>query len=252
MLLLLLLFLCLLHTSSLILPTTSIIRMSTALHSTPPTPTPSENTSGNPEIPLASINTVNARLQQQLSKSLDVNEGLTSTGSVRSKLSLRVKKTIDASRGPRKSDAEREKAIAYAQDLNGVDPYTTTLIGLATMASGYVLLQVTTGFLVPHFYNEWAVPDDAPYAFQRAAGAVRTTIVGCAALLTGFTGITGCGVTALGVRVGVGVARGELDPTLIKDRFKDNKKGAKLPDIIGLMTGKANKRGQDGDDPFGY
>ncbi len=201
---------------------------------------------------MAETNTINSRLQAE------VEEAVTKQRGPRSKIGERLRRALKEERGQRKSDEERLASIEAARDLNGVDPVLTTALGLLSIGAGVAIYSFLASFIVPHFYSYWAVPDDAPYAFKRATGAFRTGVVAGMTLMSGFCGLAGVGVTALGLRVGVGVAKGELDPTKISDRDKlsrDSSGNVQIPDIWGLMTGKKNVIVPDENnpnDPFGY
>ena len=41
----------------------------------------------------------------------------------------------------------------------------------------------------------------------------RNLVVGISSLATGFTGVIGVGLLAMGIAVAIGVAKGELDPS---------------------------------------
>ena len=51
------------------------------------------------------------------------------------------------------------------------------------------------------------------YPIQRGAVVARNLVVGISSLATGFTGVVGLGLLAMGIAVAIGVAKGELDPS---------------------------------------
>lgn len=152
----------------------------------------------------AATNTVNSRLMAELrAQESDVRVGPTS----------KFGRTL-ASLRPERTEAERAASLAEARDLNGVNPVIAVTASLVALAMGFGLWTLTT--YLGTLFATHPVDLDAPYAFQRVAGVFRNAVMGLASLLSGFFGVTGLGVLLLGLRVGYGVATGELDPTPIK------------------------------------
>ena len=117
-------------------------------------------------------------------------------------------------------------------------------------------LWTLTQFLAEVFATH-PVSADAPYAFARLASVFRNLVMGLSSLASGFFGVTGLGVFLLGVRVAIGVSKGELDPTPIKKQTLGGSRDddIQLPNVWDLMMGKKpGRRGQkanDDNNPFG-
>ena len=63
--------------------------------------------------------------------------------------------------------------------------------------------------------------------------------MGLFSLASGFFGVTGMGIFAMGVRVAYGVAKGELDPTPVtKKSSGGGEDEIQLPNAWDLMMGK--------------
>jgi hypothetical protein len=95
------------------------------------------------------------------------------------------------------------------EDLNGINPVTTIAFSVLPMGMSYGLIQLTT-WLSEHFAIDQI--DSPIYPIQRGAVVARNLVVGITSLATGFTGVVGLGLLAMGIAVAVGVAKGELDP----------------------------------------
>jgi hypothetical protein len=95
------------------------------------------------------------------------------------------------------------------EDLNGINPITTILFSVFPMGMCFVLIQVTS-WLSTHFAINQV--GSSIYPIQRGAVIARNLVVGISSLATGFTGVVGVGLLAMGAAVAVGVAKGELDP----------------------------------------
>ena len=96
------------------------------------------------------------------------------------------------------------------EDLNGINPVTTIAFSVLPMAMCYGLVLLTK-WLSEHFAIDQI--DSSIYPIQRGAVVARNLVVGIASLATGFTGVVGLGLLAMGIVVAVGVAKGELDPS---------------------------------------
>ena len=171
----------------------------------------------------ASTNTVNQRLLQELDEISDKQRN-----GPRSSLT----KKIGFVR-PQKTDAERQAAIEEARNLNGVNPLVPLLGGAVALALAYGLWQATqqtAGYL-----GGQVVPDN--YVAQRASLVGRNVVIGLLALASGFFGVTGLGILLLGLRVSLGVASGELDPTPLPTK-------SKIPDNVWDLMLNKNVRGR--------
>ena len=96
------------------------------------------------------------------------------------------------------------------EDLNGINPVTTITFSVIPMTMCYGLIQVTS-WLSAHFAIDQV--DSPIYPIQRGAVVARNLVVGISSLATGFTGVVGLGLFAMGTAVAIGVAKGELDPS---------------------------------------
>lgn len=185
----------------------------------------------------AQTGTVNERLMQELQDAKQKeNFG------PRSKFS----KNFDGFRS-KKTDEEREAAIAAARNLNGVNPIITTVGGMLALAAAFGLWALTTT-AAEFFANHLVVSDF--YVVERLAAVFRNLVMGIIALATGFFGVTGLGIFLLGLRVAYGVATGELDPTPLPEQQKQKDE---LPNVWDLMLNKkpTRRNKKKNDDIFG-
>lgn len=177
----------------------------------------------------AATSTINERLMAELkAQETEIKSGGGPTSS------SRIGKRF-ASLRPRKTDAEREAAVAEARDLNGVNPFVAIFASLFAFLGSYGLWTLTT--FVGGQFAAHPVGADAPYTFQRLAAVFRNIVMGGFSLMSGFFGVIGLGVLLLGFRVLYGVTTGELDPTPIK-RPADQEVEFELSKMWDLMTGK--------------
>ncbi len=96
------------------------------------------------------------------------------------------------------------------EDLNGINPVSTITFSVVPMAMCFALIQLTS-WLSAHFAIDQV--DSDVYPIQRGAVVARNLVVGISSLATGFTGVIGVGLLAMGIAVAIGVAKGELDPS---------------------------------------
>jgi hypothetical protein len=184
------------------------------------------------EMTEAATNTINERLLAELQQASDKEKY-----GKRSSLS---KKMGISPFGTMLTDEERQVAIDEARNLNGVNPtvaITGGIVGL-TMAAG---LWVGTTYL-GEFFSAHPV-DTEVYFLVRINGVFRNVVMGLSSLASGFFGVTGVGILALGIRVGYGVMTGELDPTPLKKQQKSDE--PELPNVWDLMMNKKPTRRVD-------
>ena len=112
--------------------------------------------------------------------------------------------------GSRRTDEERQASIDEARNLNGINP--AVAIAGSVFALGVAAALWTLTNVVAESFATHPVESDL-YVVQRAAAVFRNVVMGLFALASGFFGVTGAGILLLGVRVAIGVAKGELDPT---------------------------------------
>jgi len=179
-------------------------------------------------VSAAAVNTVNERLLAELNAA--------SEREVSGKNSKR--RAIVNEVRSRKSDAEREKAIEEARNLNGVNPAVAMVGGILAMVVAFFIWEFTTTWVAAHLpvLNEVTTP----YAALRLASLFRNVVMGGMSLASGFFGVTGLGIFCLGIRVAYGVLQGELDPTPLASSSADDKdsNGLVLPGAWDLMMGK--------------
>ena len=196
-----------------------------------------QNASDNDE---AVTGTINERLLAELQEAAD-KEKYGAKSSAGKKLSLTGR--------PRKTPEEQEAALREARDLNGVNPVVCLCGGVFALAVAGVLWYGTNQ--LGAFFALNPLETDV-YFVQRLASVFRNVVMGLASLASGFFGVTGMGIFLLGVRVAIGVAKGELDPTPIKNKITDE---LEMPNVWDLMMNKKpNRRGGRGggnDNPFG-
>lgn len=105
------------------------------------------------------------------------------------------------------------------EDLNGVNPLITTFASIIPAGMSFVGWKVSS-YLADNFAVQFL--DSDIYPVQRAAVVARNLVVGISTLATGFSGVVAIGLFILGITVGIGVLKGELDPT------KENKPPTEL------------------------
>lgn len=186
----------------------------------------------------AKVNTVNERLLQELQEAQD-KEKYGSKSKLGKKFQFRY--------SPEKTDEERLAALEEARNLNGINPWICiggSLFAAAVSAG----LWFATGYLGEVFATHPVTSDF--YTIQRLASVFRNAVIGIVSLASGFFGVTGLGIFLLGLRVAQGVLTGELDPTPIVNKNKDD---PQILNIWGFMTGSNKRRSKDGkkrDNPF--
>ena len=190
----------------------------------------------------AATNTVNARLQAELAAAAEAEKA-----GGKSKLAKKVKAAFKSE----KTDAERQRSIEEARNLNGVNPLVAGGSGLLAFGGSYALWTATS-FIAELFANNPVETDF--YTAARLSGVFRNVIIGLFSLASGFFGVIGLGLVLLGGRVAIGVLTGELDPTPIRKR-KDQE--LEMPNVIDLMLNKkpgrrgGREKGRSEDNPFG-
>eukprot|EP00545_Synedropsis_sp_CCMP1620_P003303 CAMPEP_0119003706 /NCGR_PEP_ID=MMETSP1176-20130426/720_1 /TAXON_ID=265551 /ORGANISM="Synedropsis recta cf, Strain CCMP1620" /LENGTH=262 /DNA_ID=CAMNT_0006955329 /DNA_START=97 /DNA_END=885 /DNA_ORIENTATION=+ len=189
----------------------------------------------------AATNTINERLMTELQEAAD-KEKFGARSSMTKKMGLGGFKSD-------KTDDEQQAAIDAARNLNGVNP----AIALAGGAFGLVMAGALwfATLALADFFSMNPVETDV-YFVQRSSSVIRNICMGLASLAAGFFGVTGVGIFALGIKVAIGVAKGELDPTPIKKKPGEE---IELPNVWDLMMNKKPTRrgGNSNDDnnPFG-
>ena len=106
------------------------------------------------------------------------------------------------------------------ESLNGINPLVPLFSSIIPFIFAYLGFQLSA-YLTAHFAVGFLASDI--YTLQRIAIVVRNIVVGISTLATAFSTIIGFGLLALGVTVGVGVIKGELDPTKKDVDVKDLK-----------------------------
>ena len=175
----------------------------------------------------AATNTINERLMAELVQA--ENKERFGKRSTLSKKSMGISPF-----GSMLSDEERQMAIEEARNLNGVNP-------VVAMVGGLVGLTIATGLWfgtssLGTFFALHPVDTDV-YFIVRVTSVFRNIVMGLSSLASGFFGVTGMGILALGIRVAYGVMTGELDPTPIKTR-KGDANSMDIPNVWDLMMNK--------------
>jgi hypothetical protein len=186
----------------------------------------------------AATNTINERLMTELQEASDKEKSGKRSGMTK-KMGLmgRIEKTPE----------EQQAAIDAARNLNGVNPAVALAGGAFGLAMAGGLWFVTLS--LAGFFTLNPVETDV-YFVQRSAAVIRNIVMGLSSLASGFFGVTGLGIFALGVKVAIGVAKGELDPTPLKKKPGEE---IELPDVWALMMNKkpSRRNGSNDDNPFG-
>ena len=96
--------------------------------------------------------------------------------------------------------------------LVGIEPLTplkfSVVAGLMAFLGWQITFYMSGHFAVDFLNSEF-------YPVQRVAIVARNLVVGIFTIGTAFSGIISLGLILLGITVGVGVAKGELDPKKI-------------------------------------
>mmetsp|Transcript_58810 Transcript_58810/g.70138 ORF Transcript_58810/g.70138 Transcript_58810/m.70138 type:complete len:279 (+) Transcript_58810:34-870(+) len=175
----------------------------------------------------AATNTINARLLSEIENQTSLQKA------PKTDLGKKAAQVFASSR-PEITDEEREAKLAEARDLNGVNPVvaiTASLFAFGFAVATWTLTQYLAGQFASH-----PVESDV-YFIQRLASVFRNLVMGLFSLASGFFGVTGMGIFAMGVRVAYGVAKGELDPTPVSKKSGGGEE-IKLPNAWDLMMGK--------------
>eukprot|EP01038_Epipyxis_sp_PR26KG_P008005 gene8005-10848_t len=134
-----------------------------------------------------------------------------------------------------------EKPIRKVQkkdDLNGIDPLTPLSFSIVPVIMSYIGWQMATYF-AGHFAIEFVSSDI--YPIQRAAIVARNIVVGLFTLASGFSGVIGLGLFLLGLTVGVGVIKGELDPKKVTSAETDSNLNGFKNSILKMMNKNINE-----------
>ena len=120
-------------------------------------------------------------------------------------------------------DAPQKDAFAQKkEDINGIQPLTPLLFSLFP-AVFCVLFWQLSAYMTNHFAVDFITSD--MYPVRRLASISRNFVVGIVTLASGFTGVVALGLFLLGITVGVGVLKGELDPNAPRPQDAPKDKG---------------------------
>jgi len=124
---------------------------------------------------------------------------------------------------------DQKRIVTKAQDLNGIDPWTCVLgsVPVAGLSYGFWTL---TGAAAEWFVTHPIESDF--YPVQRLGIAFQTAVVGLSSLAAGIFGFTALGIFLLGLRVFVGIAKGELDPNKVTTTPQRQTTAEKVRDIM--------------------
>ena len=106
-------------------------------------------------------------------------------------------------------NAEGKPLPQRTEDLNGINPLVPLLFSSIPFAMAFAGYKVSS-YLTANFAVQFLTSDI--YTLQRISIVARNVLVGMTTLATTFCGVIGLGLFILGVTVGVGVLKGELDP----------------------------------------
>lgn len=117
--------------------------------------------------------------------------------------------TMDELRKEKLKNVRKRTNEEKLQQLNGIEPAKPLSFAIvpAIMSVGFWKV---SNYLAAHFAIQFVNAD--LYPVQRIAVVARNIVVGMTSLAAGFSGVISLGLIALGVRVAVGIAKGELDP----------------------------------------
>jgi hypothetical protein len=121
------------------------------------------------------------------------------------------------------------------EDLNGLRPSLLLLGGGTYAVTAFLGYQFTIA--AASYFNNNPLDDDMFYVVARFSGFARSVVVAMGALGTSVTTIASAGQLALAVRVAIGIATGELDPTAEREDLYAAKKQTKLAQMLLYMTG---------------
>ena len=128
------------------------------------------------------------------------------------------------------------------EDLNGIEPYKPFQFSLVAAFMAFIgwkfTIYMTENFGVSLLDSEF-------YPVQRFAIVARNVIIGLSTIFASFSGCIALGLVGLGIVVSIGVAKGELDPTLErKDTQLSEEKIGQIQTITDMFT---SLRGTDDD-----
>ena len=109
---------------------------------------------------------------------------------------------------------------AQKRDLNGINPFLPLGSSILSAGMSYGTWQVTI-YLAQHFAIQFISSEN--YPVQRLAMVGRNVIVGIFSLFAGFCGMVSIGLLMLAVAVGIGILKGELNPSSKPLLFDDRK-----------------------------
>lgn len=124
---------------------------------------------------------------------------------------------------------DQKRIVTQPQDLNGIDPVTCVLGSVPVAALSYGFWTLTGASA------EWFVThpiESEFYPVQRLGIAFQTAVVGLSSLAAGIFGFTALGIFLLGLRVFVGMAKGELDPNKASTGPQRQTTAEKVRDIM--------------------
>ena|ERR1711871_151819 len=146
---------------------------------------------------------------EEKNKSNESSEDKVSTGAVFGTLNiddLNARMQKSSVNQPRSLKLERRE-----EDLNGIEPYKpfqfSLVAGFMAYAGWQLTIYMTDNFGVSLLDSEF-------YPVQRFTIVARNIIIGLTTIFSSFSACIALGLVGLGVAVSIGVAKGELDPTV--------------------------------------
>ena len=137
---------------------------------------------------------------------------------------------------PRPLKLERKE-----EDLNGIEPYKPFQFSVVAGFMAYVGWKLTI-YMTDNFGV--SLLDSEYYPVQRFTIVARNIIIGLTTIFASFSGCIAIGLIGLGIAVSIGVAKGELDPTVERKdtQLSEEKLGQiqSITDVFNSLTGADN------------
>ena len=124
------------------------------------------------------------------------------------------------------------------EDLNGIEPYKPFQFSLVAGAMAVLGWKLTI-FMTDNFGV--SLLDSEYYPIQRFTIVARNIIIGLSTIFSSFSACIAVGLVGLGIAVSIGVAKGELDPTVERKdiQFSEERDGQikSITDVYRSLAG---------------
>ena len=181
----------------------------------------------------------NKAIKERRNKQEESKVDKTSTGAIFGSLNiddLNARMQESSMNQPKSLKLERRE-----EDLNGIEPYKPFQFSLVAGFMAYTAWKLTI-YMTENFGI--SLLDSEYYPIQRFTIVARNIIIGLTTIFASFSGCIAIGLIGLGIAVSIGVAKGELDPTVERKdtQLSKEKKGQMqaITDVFNSLTGADN------------